>query len=65
MTRKKINILIGIMVACIAIFYAGTFAYENYMKEKSDQQYSESLDDEISNKEQENQSGQTNAESKK
>lgn len=64
MTKKKINIIIAIMVVFIAIFFAGSFAYETYKQNKSDQQYEESLDKDLDNAQKENSSGQTNEESK-
>ena len=64
MTKKKINIIITIMIICIAFFFAFTYAYENYIIQKSDEQYESTLDDEVGNKKEENSSGLTNEESK-
>ena len=61
MTKKKINVILAIMVAFIVIFLAGSFAYENYLIQKLDQEYNESLKD-LDNKQQDNSSGKTNEE---
>ncbi len=63
MTKKKINIIITIMIVFIVIFLAGSFAYENYLIQKQDAEYEESLKD-LDQKEEENSSGLTNEESK-
>lgn len=63
MTKKKINVLISIMIVFIVLFLAGSFAYENYLINKQDQQYEESLKD-LNNTEQESSSGKTSEESK-
>lgn len=63
MTRKTLNIIIGIVISFIVLFYAGTNAYEQYLIEKNDQQYEESLKD-LDNTSKEHESGQTNHESK-
>ncbi len=63
MTKKKINIIITIMIVFIVLFLAGSFAYENYIIRKQDEQYEQSLKD-LDQKEQENSSGKTNEESK-
>ena len=63
MTKKKIDVLITIMICFIVLFLAGSFAYENYLINKQDQKYEESLKD-LDNKQQESSSGKTNEESK-
>ena len=63
MTKKKINVLISIMIVFIVLFLAGSFAYENYLINKQDQQYEESLKD-LNNTEHESSSGKTSEESK-
>lgn len=64
MTRKTMNVIIGILVGFIIVFFAGSFAYENYIINKSDQNYEESLEKDIDEATKENQSGATNQESK-
>lgn len=61
MTKKKINVIITIMVVFIVLFMAGSFAYENYLIKKQDQQYEQSLKD-LDDKKQENSTGKTNQE---
>ena len=63
MTKKKINVLITIMIVFIVLFLAGSFAYENYLINKQDQKYEESLKD-LDNTQQESSSGKTSEESK-
>ena len=63
MTKKKINVLISIMIVFIMLFLAGSFAYENYLINKQDQKYEESLKD-LDNTQQESSSGKTSEESK-
>ena len=63
MTKKKINVIITIMIVFIVLFLAGSFAYENYIIRKQDEQYEQSLDD-LNQKQEENSSGKTNEESK-
>ena len=62
MTKKKINVILTIMVVFIVIFLAGSFAYENYLIKKQDQEYSESLKD-LDTKQEESSAGKTNQES--
>ena len=62
MTKKKINVILTIMVVFIVLFLAGSFAYENYLIKKQDQEYAESLKD-LDSKQEENSSGKTNEES--
>jgi len=64
MNKKTINVIIGIVFAFFVIFFAGSFAYENYIINKSDQDYEQSLDKDTDELEKENQSGQTNDEAK-
>ena len=64
MTRKALNIIMGILVAFIVIFFAGSFAYENYIIEKSDQEYEQNLESDLDQASKDNQSGATNQESK-
>jgi flagellar basal body-associated protein FliL len=61
MTKKKINVIITIMVVFIVLFMAGSFAYENYLIKKQDQQYEQTLKD-LDDKKQENSTGKTNQE---
>ena len=65
MSRKTMNVIIGILVAFIVVFFAGSFAYENYLIEKSDSQYEQSLEGDLDNASKENQSGATNEEARK
>lgn len=64
MNKKSINIVITIMVIVFVIFFAGTFAYENFRIKKSDEMYEQNLDDEVKQTEKDSQSGKTNEESK-
>lgn len=64
MSRKAINVIIGIVLAFIVVFFAGSFAYEQYRINKSDRDYDSSVEQETDELEKENQSGQTNEESK-
>lgn len=63
MTKKKINIIITIMIVFIVLFFAGSFAYENYQIRKQDEKYEEELKN-LEEKQKENESGKTNEESK-
>ncbi len=63
MTKKKINIFITIMIVFIVLFLAGSFAYESYKINKSDQQYEEGLGD-LDQTKKDNEAGLTNDESK-
>ena len=65
MTRKTLNIIMGILVAFIVVFFAGSFAYDNYIMEKSDQNYEQSLEGDLDQTAKDNQSGATNQESRK
>ena len=51
------------MIIFIVVFLAGSFAYENYIIRKQDQEYEESLKN-LDQKQEENSSGKTNEESK-
>ena len=64
MTRRTMNIIIGILVAFVVVFFAGTFAYENYIIEQSDAQYDRTLEGELDETAKENQSGATNDEAR-
>lgn len=64
MGRKTLNIIIGIVLAFIVVFFAGSFAYEKYIINKSDQDYENSLDKDIEDASKDNQSGATTEESK-
>jgi uncharacterized membrane protein YgaE (UPF0421/DUF939 family) len=64
MTRKTMNVIIGILVGFIVVFFAGSFAYENYLIERSDSQYEQTLEGELDEASKENQSGATNNEAK-
>ena len=64
MSRRTLNVIIGLVFSFIVIFFAGSFAYEQYKINKSDQQYEESLESELDETSKEHQSGQTNEESK-
>ena len=45
MSKKTLNKIITVLVIFIVLFLAGTFAYENYLIKKADQEYEESLKD--------------------
>lgn len=64
MNRKTLNVIIGITLGFIVVFFAGSYAYQTYQMHKSDKQYEQTLDKETSDTAQENQSGQTNEEAK-
>ena len=64
MSRKTINVIIGIVLAFIVVFFAGSFAYEQFVKDYSDSRYENNLDDDLNNKQEENKSGETTDESK-
>lgn len=64
MTRKTMNVIIGILVGFIVVFFAGSFAYENYLIAQSDSQYEQNLEGELDEASKENQSGATNDEAK-
>ncbi len=64
MTKSKMNFVIVIMIVFIAVFFAGSFAYENYIKAKSDSDYEHSLQTDLNESQKENSSGQINDESK-
>ena len=64
MSKKAINTVITIMIAIFVIFFAGSFAYENFRIKKSDELYEQRLDEDMEQAEKDNQSGQTNEESK-
>jgi len=63
MTRRTMNIIITILVAFIVIFFAGSFAYETYLTRLSDEQ-SVLTEEQKDQMEKDNQSGNTNEESK-
>lgn len=62
MNRKTINVIIGIVLAFIVVFFAGSFAYEQYLIKQSDNNYNQNLDNDLDNEYNENQSGSTNEE---
>ena len=64
MTRKTLNVIIGIVFAFIVIFFAGSFAYENYLINKSDTEYEQNVDKDVDQASKDHQSGQTNDEAK-
>lgn len=64
MGRKSLNIIIGIVLAFIVVFFAGSFAYEKYLINKSDSEYDRNLDSDLDNAAQDNQSGATSGETK-
>ena len=64
MNRRTINVIIGIVFAFFLIFFVGSFAYQQYTINKSDSEYEESLNKDLDETSKENQSGQTNEESK-
>lgn len=64
MGRKALNIIIGIVLGCIVVFFAGSFAYEKYIINKSDSSYETNTKEDIEETSKDNQSGQTNEESK-
>lgn len=63
MTRKTINVIIGIVLAFIVVFCGSWFACEQYNMDKDDERYEESLKD-LDDTAKDNQSGATNEESK-
>ena len=60
MTKKKINVIIIIMVIFIALFFAGSFAYEEYIMNKSDQESQRLWEEEQEKLKEENSSGNIN-----
>lgn len=64
MTKKTMNVIIGIVFAFIVIFFASSFAYEDYLIRQSDSSYEENLEEDLDATSKEHQSGQTNEESK-
>lgn len=62
MTRKAMNVIIGIVIAFIVVFFAGSFAYEQYLIRLSDAEYNQKTDDELSKEYDDNKSGSTNDE---
>ncbi|MBQ7351386.1 MAG: hypothetical protein IJW59_00755 [Clostridia bacterium] len=64
MNRKTLNVIIGITLGFIVIFFAGSYAYKSYQMQKSDERYEQTVDKETGDTAQENQSGQTNEEAK-
>lgn len=64
MTGKIMNIIIGILLTFMVVFFAGSFAYENYLMNQSDKQYEESLESDLDQTSKEHQSGSTNDEVK-
>lgn len=64
MSRKAINIIIGIAIAFFILFFAGSIAYEQYVINKSDSEYNENLEEDLDETSKEHQSGQTNDEAK-
>lgn len=61
MTKKKINVIIVIMVIFFALFFAGSFAYEEYRIRKSDEEYAERWDREEDQIKDNNTAGNTNS----
>ena len=57
MTKKKINVFIIIMVIFFALFFAGSFAYEEYRIRKSDEEYSKQWEQDEDNLKDSNSSG--------
>ena len=41
MTSKKINIIVCIMVIFFALFFAGSFAYDSWAKQKEDERFAQ------------------------
>ena len=64
MSRKTINVIIGIVFAFFVLFFAGSFAYQQYIMDKSDSEYEETVDDDVDSISKDHQSGQTNEEAK-
>ena len=64
MSRKTLNVIIGIVVSFIVIFFAGSSAYKDYKMRMSDSQYESSLEEDMDETSKENASGPTNEESK-
>lgn len=60
MTKKKINVIIVIMIIFIALFFAGSFAYEEYIMRQSDREYEDRWENEEGQLKDENSSGNTN-----
>jgi len=60
MTKKKLNVFIIIMVICIAVLFASTFAYEKYRIWKSDQEASANWENEKNQLEEDNSVGNIN-----
>ena len=60
MTKKKINVIIVIMVIFFALFFAGSFAYEEYRIRKSDEEYSKQWENDEDQLKNNNTSGSTN-----
>lgn len=64
MTKKTLNTIITIMIVFFVLFFAGSFAYETYTRNKSDALAQQQWEEEQRRKEQENASGPTIGESK-
>ena len=45
MTKKALNVIICIMVLFIGLFWAGSFAYQQYLMTQSDRQEESSRED--------------------
>ena len=59
MTSKKINIIVCIMVIFFALFFAGSFAYENWRNQLLDKQHEMETQQQIEDLSKDNASGET------
>ena len=59
MTGKKINIIVCIMVIFFVLFFAGSFAYQGWLIQKSDEQEAQSTQQWEESASKENASGDT------
>lgn len=65
MSKKALNIIIGIVFAFIVLFLGGSFAYEDYKMRVDDERYEQQTEQDMNNASNNNQSGATNSEAKK
>lgn len=64
MTKKTLNVLIIIMVSFFVLFFAGSYAYEQYRIAESDRNAAQSWENDSGSLKDDNAAGQTNQESK-
>ena len=64
MSKSSINAVITVMIIIFVLFFAGSFAYENFRIQQSDRMYEQRLDKDMEQAEKDSQSGQTNEESR-